>query len=193
MVLIPGAGSIYTISTGLFRGWKSSIAAAFGCTAGISRHLLFSILVLSSVYEYSTDAFQVIKYSGAVYLLYLAYSMWKESEGSEFLENPDQKKDELKIILNAVFINLFNPKLSVFFLAFLPLFVSLESKFPVFQFIFLSIIFMLMTLIVFIIYGLLAHNVSKYFRQSGGLYTWTQRAFAVIFVILGAKLLIMEI
>ena len=193
MVMIPGAGSIYTISTGLFRGWRSSIAAAFGCTAGIIPHLLFSILVLSSVYEYSTDAFQVIKYSGAVYLLYLAYSMWKESGGSEFLENPDQKKDELKIILNAVFINLFNPKLSVFFLAFLPLFVSLESKFPVFQFIFLSIIFMLMTLIVFIIYGLLAHNVSKYFRQSGGLYTWTQRAFAVIFVILGAKLLILEI
>jgi len=191
--MIPGAGSIYTISTGLFRGWRSSIAAAFGCTAGIIPHLLFSILVLSSVYEYSTDAFQVIKYFGAVYLLYLAYSMWKDSGGSEFLENPDQKKDELKIILNAVFINLFNPKLSVFFLAFLPLFVSLESKFPVFQFIFLSIIFMLMTLIVFIIYGLLAHNVSKYFRQSGGLYTWTQRAFAVIFVILGAKLFILEI
>ena len=167
MVLIPGAGSIYTISTGLFRGWRSSIIAAVGCTAGIIPHLLFSILVLSSVYEYSTDAFQVIKYSGAVYLLYLAYSMWKESEGSEFLENPDQKKDKLKIILNAVFINLFNPKLSVFFLAFLPLFFSLESKFPVFQFIFLSIIIMLMTLIVFLIYGLLAYNVSKYFRQSG--------------------------
>ena len=190
---MPGAGSIYTISTGLFRGWRSSIAAAFGCTAGIIPHLLLSILVLLSIYEYSKEAFQAIKYIGAVYLLYLAYSMWKESGGFEFSENPDQKKDKLKIIVYAVFINLFNPKLSIFFLAFLPLFVSLESKFPVFQFIFLSIIFMLMTLIVFIIYGLLAHNVSKYFRQSGGLYTWTQRAFAVIFVILGAKLFILEI
>ena len=190
---MPGAGSIYTISTGLFRGWKSSIAAAFGCTAGIIPHLLFSILVLSSVYEYSTEAFQTIKYIGAVYLLYLAHSMWRESGESEFLENPDQKRDQLKIILNAVFINLFNPKLSIFFLAFLPLFVSLESEFPVVQFIFLSIIFMLMTLVVFIIYGLFAHNVSKYFRQSGFLYTWTHRAFAIIFVILGAKLLIMEI
>ena len=141
----------------------------------------------------STVVFQAIKYIGAVYLLYLAYSMWKESGGSELLEYHDQKKDKLKIILNAVFINLFNPKLSIFFLAFLPLFVSLESEFPVIQFIFLSIIFMLMTLIVFIIYGLFAHNVSKYFRQSGVLYTWTQRAFAIIFVILGAKLLIMEI
>ena len=191
--MIPGAGSIYNISTGLFRGWRSSIATAFGCTAGIIPHLLFSILVLSSVYEYSTDAFQVIKYSGAVYLLYLAYSMLKESGGSEFLENSDQKKDEIKIILNAVFINLFNPKLSVFFLAFLPLFVSLEAKSPGFQFIFLSIIFMFMTLIVFIIYGLLAHHVSKYFRQSGIVYIGTKRAFAIIFVILGAKLLIMEI
>ena len=190
---MPGAGSIYTISTGLFRGWRSSIAAAFGCTAGIIPHLLFSILVLSSVYEYSTETFQAIKYIGAVYLLYLSYSMWNESGGSEFSENSDQKKDKFKIILNAVFINLFNPKLSIFFLAFLPLFVSLESKFPVLQFIFLSIIFMLMTLIVFIIYGLFAHNVSKYFRQSGVLYIWTQRAFAVIFVILGAKLIIMEI
>jgi threonine/homoserine/homoserine lactone efflux protein len=119
--------------------------------------------------------------------------MWRESGVSQFLENSDQKKDKLKIILNAVFINLFNPKLSIFFLAFLPLFVSLESEFPVVQFIFLSIIFMLMTLIVFIIYGLFAHNVSKYFRKSGVLYIWTQRAFAIIFVILGAKLLIMEI
>ena len=190
---MPGAGSIYTISTGLFIGWRSSIVAAFGCTAGIIPHLLFSILVLSSVYEYSTAAFQVIKYIGAVYLLYLAYSMWRESGVSEFSENSDQKKDKLKIILNAVFINLFNPKLSIFFLAFLPLFVSLESEFPVVQFIFLSIIFMLMTLIVFIIYGLFAYNVSKYFRQSGVLYIWTQRAFAIIFVILGAKLLIMDI
>ena len=193
VVLMPGAGSIYTISTGLFRGWRSSIVAAFGCTAGIIPHLLFSILVLSSVYEYSTATFQVIKYIGAVYLLYLAYSMWRESGVSEFLENFDQKKDKLKIILNAIFINLFNPKLSIFFLAFLPLFVSLESEFPVGQFIFLSIIFMLMTLIVFIIYGLFAHNVSKYFRKSGVQYIWTQRAFAIIFVILGAKLLIMEI
>ena len=99
---MPGAGSIYTISTGLFKGWRSSIAAAFGCTAGIIPHLLFSILVLSSVYEYSTAAFQVIKYIGAVYLLYLAYSMWRESGISEFSENSDQKKDKLKIILNAV-------------------------------------------------------------------------------------------
>ena len=113
---MPGAGSIYTISTGLFRGWRSSISAAFGCTAGIIPHLLFSILVLSSVYEYSTEAFQAIKYIGAVYLLYLAYSMWKESGRSEFSEKPDQKKDQLKIIINAVFINLFNPKLSIFFL-----------------------------------------------------------------------------
>ena len=188
---MPGAGSIYTISTGLFRGWRSSIAAAFGCTAGIIPHLFFSILVLSSVYEYSTKTFQAIKYIGASYLLYLAYSMWKESGRSEF--SVDQKIDQLKIIINAIFINLFNPKLSIFFLAFLPLFVSLESEFPVLQFIFLSIIFMLMTLIVFIIYGLFAHNVSKYFRQSSVLYIWTQRSFAVIFVILGAKLLITEI
>ena len=190
---MPGAGSIYTISTGLFSGWRSSIAAAFGCTAGIIPHLLFSILVLSSVYEYSTEAFQATKYIGAVYLLYLAYSMWKESGWPEFSENHDQKKDKFKIILNAVFINLFNPKLSIFFLSFFHLFLSLESEFPILQFIFLSIIFMLMTLIVFIIYGLFAHNVSKYFRQSGVLYVWTQRAFAIIFIILGAKLLIMEI
>ena len=190
---MPGTGSIYTITTGLFRGWKSSIAAAFGCTAGIIPHLLFSILILSSVLEYSTEAFQVIKYIGAAYLLYLAYSMWKESGGSEFSENSGKKNDQLKIILNGVFINLFNPKLSIFFLAYLPLFVSLESEYPLVQFIFLSIIFMLMTLVVFIIYGVFASNISKYFRRSGVLYIWTQRVFAIIFVFLGAKLLIMEI
>ena len=190
---MPGAGSIYTISTGIFSGWRSSIAAAFGCTAGIIPHLIFSLLVISSVYEYNKDAFQAIKYIGAVYLFYLAYSILKESRVSEFLEDTDPKKNRIKIIRNAVFINLFNPKLSIFFLSFLPLFIPLESEFPMLQYTFLSIIFMLMTLIVFIIYGLFAHNVSKYIKQYKVLYIWIQRAFAIIFIILGAKLLIMEI
>ena len=190
---MPGAGSMYTISTGLLSGWRSSITAAFGCTAGIIPHLLFSILVISSVYEYSKDAYQVIKYIGAVYLLYLAYSMLKESRVLEFLEGTNPKKKQLKIILNGVFINLFNPKLSIFFLSFLPLFVPLESEFPMLHFTLLSIIFMLMTLIVFIIYGLFAHNVSKYIKQSRVLYKWIQRSFAIIFVILGARLLVMGI
>ena len=187
VVLIPGTGVIYTVSTGLFLGGKSSIAAALGCTAGIIPHLLASILGLSAILHISSVAFQIVKMAGAAYLLYLAWTMWRETGGFK-LNTPGCERGPWKIAVRGILINILNPKLSIFFLAFLPLFVSPEAPSPMLQLLLLSAVFMGMTLVIFVIYGLSAHGVRKYVINSPRLMVWLQRSFAATFAVLGAKL-----
>ena len=191
VVLIPGTGVIYTVSTGLFLGWRASIAAALGCTAGILPHLSASVLGLSAILHMSALAFQIIKFAGSAYLLYLAWSMWRETGALEF-NRPAEKNGIFQIALKGFLINILNPKLSIFFLAFLPLFVSPNAIFPVQQMLILSAAFMGMTLIIFILYGNLASGVRTYFVNSPKLILWLQRSFAAIFAALATKLALSE-
>jgi threonine/homoserine/homoserine lactone efflux protein len=187
VVLIPGTGVIYTVSNGLFLGWRASIAAAFGCTAGIIPHLSASILGLSAILHMSALAFQTVKYAGAGYLLYLAWAMWRET-GSFKFNSPSPETSLWPIVKRGFLINILNPKLSIFFLAFLPLFVSPNSSSPAFQMIILSIIFMVMTLVIFILYGVSANGVRRYVVNSPKLILWLQRSFAATFAVLAVKL-----
>lgn len=187
VVLVPGTGVIYTVSTGLFLGWRASIAAAFGCTAGIIPHLLASILGLSVLIHTSAVAFQVLKFAGAAYLIFIAWSMWRETGVLKF-DSCNKKSGIGKIAVRGFLINILNPKLSIFFLAFLPLFVPADSLTPTLHMSVLSGIFMGLTLVIFIIYGVFAHNISAYVVKSHKAVLRTQRTFAVIFAFLGAKL-----
>ena len=187
VVLIPGTGVIYTISSGLFLGWRSSIAAALGCTAGIIPHLCAGVLGLSTVLHTSAPAFQMIKYAGCAYLLFMAWSMWRDTGVLEF-SRPGKRKGFFEIALKGFLINILNPKLSIFFLAFLPLFVPPAAVSPIQQLLILSAVFMGMTLIIFILYGILAGGVSAYFLNSPKILLHLQRSFAVIFAGLAVKL-----
>ena len=191
VVLIPGTGVIYTVSTGLFLGWRASIAAALGCTAGIIPHLSASILGLSAILHMSAVAFQVVKYAGAIYLLYLAWSMWRETGALKF-NSPSSKNGLWQIATKGFLINILNPKLSIFFLAFLPLFVSPDTSAPMFQMLILGIAFMAMTLIIFILYGLSANGFRRYVVNSPRLIVWLQRSFSATFAALGVKLAMTE-
>ena len=187
VVLIPGTGVIYTVSTGLFLGWRASIAAAFGCTAGIIPHLSASILGLSAILHMSAVAFQVVKYAGAAYLLYLAWLMWRDTRALIF-NSPSPKNGLRQIAIKGFLINILNPKLSIFFLAFLPLFVSPNTSSPTFEMFILSVVFMAMTLIVFILYGISANGVRRHVVNSPKVIIWLQRSFAATFAALGIKL-----
>jgi threonine/homoserine/homoserine lactone efflux protein len=187
VILIPGTGVIYTVSNGLFLGWRAGIAAAFGCTLGITPHLTASILGLSAILHMSALAFQMVKFAGAAYLLYLAWSMWRET-GPLTFDSTSVKTGTWKIITRGFLINILNPKLSLFFLAFLPLFIPADSSSPTIQMAILSFVFMGMTFIVFILYGLFANGVRRYVLNSPTLLTWTQRTFAATFAALGVKL-----
>lgn len=191
VVLIPGTGVIYTISTGLFQGWQASIFAALGCTAGIIPHLTASILGLATILHMSAVAFQFIKFVGVAYLLYLAWSMWRES-GALKLTSKEKRMDAWGISTKGFLINILNPKLSLFFLAFLPQFVPPQTDAPIINMLILSGIFMGMTLFVFILYGLFANSVRVYVVNSPKIIKTTQRTFAVIFATLGAKLAMAE-
>lgn len=187
IILIPGTGVIYTVSNGLFLGKKESVAAAMGCTAGIIPHLLASILGLSAILHMSAFTFQLIKYAGAAYLIYLAWLTWNETGALQF--NPTEKKKNLRqIIFRGFLINILNPKLSLFFLAFLPLFISKGSESPTMEMFFLSTVFMFMTLIIFILYGISSNIVSQYALKSEKTIRYIQRTFAGIFALLGVKL-----
>lgn len=187
VVLTPGTGVIYTISNGLFLGWRASIAAAFGCTAGIIPHLSASILGLSAILHMSALAFQIIKFAGAAYLLYLAWVMWRET-GSLKLDSPSVKIGSWQIVKRGFLINILNPKLSIFFLAFLPLFVNPNASSPALNMVFLSLMFMAMTLVVFIFYGISANGFRRYVVNSSRTIVWLQRTFAATFAALGIKL-----
>lgn len=191
VVLIPGTGVIYTVSTGLFLGWRAALIAALGCTFGIVPHLTASILGLSAILHMSALTFQCIKFAGVIYLLFMAWSMWKET-GMPHLTSPKKTSGLLQIGIRGILLNILNPKLSIFFLAFLPLFISPQSPSPTRDMILLSGIFMVMTLAVFIIYGLCAHGVRKHIINSPRLTTLVQRSFALTFAALGIKLALTE-
>ena len=187
VALIPGTGAIYTVSTGLFRGRRASLAAALGCTLGIVPHLLASILGLSFILHMSALAFQGLKFAGAAYLLYLAWATWNDRGGLEF----SAARTELgagRIIFKAVLLNLLNPKLTLFFLAFLPHFVSSGSASPVPQFLGLSLVFMAVTFLVFVVYGLLASSIRNWVVNSPRALALLRRSFAAIFAGLSVEL-----
>lgn len=192
VVLIPGTGVVYTITTGLTLKWRASIAAAIGCTLGIVPHILASILGLSALLNMSAQVFSVLKLAGAAYLLYLAWNMWREA-GSLEINKKGIETSAAKIITKAIAINLLNPKLTIFFFAFLPLFVSKDSSSPTMEMIILSIVFMSITLIVFALYGILASGISAYMTDSSSkAMKRIQQTFAVILAGFAVKLAFSE-
>jgi threonine/homoserine/homoserine lactone efflux protein len=191
VVLIPGTGVVYTITTGLTLKWRASIAAALGCTLGIVPHILASVLGLSALLNMSAQIFSVLKLAGALYLLYLAWNMWREA-GTLEINPKGTETSTAKIIIKAIAINLLNPKLTIFFFAFLPLFISKNSSSATLEMILLSAVFMGITLIVFALYGILASGISAYLMNSSKAVKRLQRAFAVILAGFAVKLALTE-
>jgi len=187
VVLIPGTGVIYTISTGLFKGSRASFFAALGCTAGIIPSLSACVLGLAAIMHSSALVFQLIKFAGVAYLLYLAWGMWKET-GALVLEGEENKGGLWGISVKGFLINILNPKLSLFFLAFLPQFIPVDAAAPLINMLVLGAVFMGMTFLVFIMYGLLANSLSQYVVNSPKAIRYIQRSFAASFALLGAKL-----
>jgi threonine/homoserine/homoserine lactone efflux protein len=180
VVLIPGTGVIYTISTGLTLGKRASIFAALGCTAGIVPHLVATVLGLSAVMHTSALAFQVLKYAGVAYLFYLAYATWRDKSAFA-LDTTPQHATAGSLVIKALLLNILNPKLTLFFLAFLPQFIAHDGLAPLLQLLTLSGVFMAMTFVVFVIYGLLAHAFRQAVIESPRVQAWLRRSFAAAF------------
>ena len=187
VVATPGTGVVYTLAAGLTRGTRASIVAAAGCTLGIVPHMAAAITGLAALLHTSAVAFSTLKYLGVAYLLYLAWSTLRE-KGALAVDEDQAPSSTRKTITTAVLINLLNPKLTIFFFAFLPQFVDADGAEAVFQMLGLSATFMLMTLVVFAAYGAFAAAVRDQVISRPLVLAWMRRVFAGSFLALGAKL-----
>lgn len=191
VVASPGTGVIYTLAAGLSRGARASIVAAFGCTLGIVPHIAAAILGLAALLHTSAIAFQIFKYLGVAYLLYMAWNTLQE-HGALRVEQQASTRTYRQTIVEAILINILNPKLSIFFLAFLPQFVSVSEAQPLLRMGELSAVFMAMTFAVFVVYGLFVASIREHIVSRPRVVTWMRRTFAGAFAMLGAKLALAE-
>jgi threonine/homoserine/homoserine lactone efflux protein len=191
VVVSPGTGVLYTLAAGLSRGSRASVVAAFGCTLGIVPHMAAAIMGLAALLHTSALAFQTLKYLGVVYLLYTAWNALKE-KGALRVDTEVGTRSAIQVIVSAILINVLNPKLSIFFFAFLPQFVSADESHPLSRMLELSGVFMLLTFVVFAGYGLCAASIRTHVIARPRILTWMRRAFAAAFVALGAKLALAE-
>ncbi len=191
VVLAPGTGVIYTLATGLGRGGLMSSVAAFGCTLGIVPHIAAAVFGLAAVLHTSAVAFQVVKIAGVLYLLYMAWGVLQE-KGALSVEEKVDARSMRGVIVKGFLINILNPKLSIFFLAFLPQFIPVGVENAALEMTGLGAIFMLMTLIVFIGYGLCAASVRSHIVSKPRVMMWVRRVFSGTFAILGARLALAE-
>ena len=187
VVLIPGTGVVFTVSTGLAQGRGASVFAALGCTLGILPHLAATVLGLAAALHTGAVAFELLKYAGVAYLLYLAVATWRDRSAFAVQAVPSHTAARA-LVTRAFLLNILNPKLTLFFLAFLPQFVAPGAASPLGQLLALSAVFMLMTFAVFVVYGFLAHAFRTAVIDSPRVQGWLRRGFAGAFAGLGAQL-----
>jgi threonine/homoserine/homoserine lactone efflux protein len=178
---------IYTLAAGISRGARASVVAAVGCTLGIIPHMLAAVTGLAALLHTSALAFQTLKYLGVAYLLYMAWATFKE-KGALTVEKKPASRSALQVIISGILINILNPKLTIFFFAFLPQFVSTNEPQALPRMLELSAVFMLLTFVVFGVYGIIAASARSHLSSRPGVVNWMQRAFAGSFVALSARL-----
>jgi threonine/homoserine/homoserine lactone efflux protein len=187
VVATPGTGVLYTIAAGLSRGARASAIAAVGCTLGILPHMVAAVTGLAALLHTSAVAFQTLKYLGVAYLLYLAWTMLRDKD-TLTVDRDTAPRSAARVVVSAILINILNPKLTIFFFAFLPQFVSTTESHALLRMVELSAVFMLLTLVVFVVYGYFAAAIRNHVISRPRILTWMRRTFAAAFVALGARL-----
>ena len=187
VVATPGAGVLPPVAAGISRGWRASLLAAFACTLGIVPHMIAAVTGLAAIMHASAVAFSVIKLLGVAYLLYLAWKTFRDKSVFEVQAGP-AKVSPWRVIMSGVLVNTLNPKLTIFFFAFLPQFVAPDRDGAVLLMVWLSAIFMAVTLAVFSVYGVFAAAVRREVISRPRVVAWMRRSFAATYVILAGRL-----
>ena len=190
VVLMPGTGAVYTLGVALARGGAASVAAAFGCTLGILPAVLAAALGLSAILHAGALAYTALKWAGVAYLLYLAVQTLRGG-GPLNVSRTGAAASCARIARTGALISVLNPKLSVFFLAFLPQFIDpAQAAAP--QLAAMSAVFMGLTFAIFVLYGLLAAGLAARILRSDRAMAWISRASAAAFAAMGLRLALSE-
>jgi threonine/homoserine/homoserine lactone efflux protein len=187
IVAIPGTGALITLSAGLSRGPRTSVVAAFGCTLGIVPHLIAAVTGTAELLRASGAAFDALRLVGVIYLLVMAIATWRD-RSSLVVDDGRPARPAVRVIGSAVLANALNPKLTVFFFAFLPQFVPPHAHHELSRLLLLSGVFMAMTFVVFVAYGVSAAALRRHVVDRPRIVQRARRVFAVSFVGLGIKL-----
>jgi threonine/homoserine/homoserine lactone efflux protein len=187
IVAIPGTGALITLSAGLSHGARASVIAAFGCTLGIVPHLIAAVTGTAALLRASGVAFDVLRIVGVAYLLVMAILTWRDASPL-VVDDGQPRRSAGRVIVSAILANALNPKLTVFFFAFLPQFVPPHAHHELSRLLALSGVFMAMTFVVFVIYGVTAAAVRRHVIDRPRIVQRVRRVFAASFVGLGLKL-----
>lgn len=190
VVVSPGTGVLYTLVSGLSGGTRAAVAASFGCTLGVMPAMLAAMVGLAAVLHTSALAFAALKWLGVGYLIYMAWQQLAEQSALS-VEVRKDRPVATRVVVKGFLVMILNPKVSIFFLAFLPQFIASDEIHPLARMLELSATFMLMTFVVFVLYGLFAASVRHVVSRPKTM-AWLRRAFAGSFALLGAKLAFAE-
>jgi threonine/homoserine/homoserine lactone efflux protein len=187
IVAMPGTGALITLSAGVSRGARASVIAAFGCTLGIVPHLIAAVSGTAALLRASGDAFDALRLAGVAYLLFMAIATCRDK--SELVVHDNQPaRSPARVVISATLANVLNPKLTVFFFAFLPQFVPPHAPHELERLVLLSGVFMAMTFVVFVIYGVSAAAIRRHLIDRPKIIQRVRRLFAASFIGLGVKL-----
>ncbi|MFT4009501.1 MAG: LysE family translocator [Nocardioidaceae bacterium] len=187
----PGTGALFTVAAGMARGARAGLIAAAGCTLGIVPHMALALSGAAAVMTASPVAFGIVKWLGVAYLLYMGWGTWRQSSVLAAMTDEHQAETRptaLRTIGSAVLVNLLNPKLTVFFFVFLPMFVDPNESGALTRMAALGAVFMAITLAIFAGYGLGAAGLRRYVIGKPVVTRWINRVFAASFVTLAAVL-----
>ena len=192
VIVVPGTGVVYTVTAGMTLGRRESVAAALGCTLGIVPAIAAAVAGLAALLHASALIFQFVKYCGVAYLLYLAWQTLQQQGPLPIGAARGTPHSYLAIVRTGALINVLNPKLSVFFLAFLPQFIDPAAGPAVVQMLELGGLFMAMTFAVFVVYGFFAAKIGERLLRSAFALKWMRRSVAAVFAGFGVRLALAE-
>ncbi|WP_210648657.1 LysE family translocator [Nocardioides sp. SYSU D00065] len=187
IVATPGTGAVFTIAAGLGRGPRAAVVAAAACTLGTVPHLVAALTGLAAVLHASGVAFAVLKYLGVAYLLWMAWSTWRHRR-EPITGTGDDPGSTWSVLASGITLNLLNPKLTLFFFAFLPQFVPATAPHATMRMLLLSAVFMALTFVVFAAYGVCAGLLRERVLARPRLVERIQGFFAAAFAALGLRL-----
>lgn len=189
VIATPGTGAIFTLAAALARGARSGVVAAAACTVALVPHTLAAVTGLAAVLHTSAVAFSVIKYLGVAYLLYLAVATWRGAGSLRLDVTKAPPPSTLSVFRDALLLNLLNPKLTIFFVAFLPQFVhpSGGPAVPV-QMVLLSAVFAALTFVVYCAYAVVAARLRGVVVSRPAAVRRFERSTGVTFALLAGRL-----
>jgi len=187
LTILPGPDILFVLTQSISQGKKAGIITASGLCTGVLVHTTAAALGISALVYKSTLAFEIVKYVGATYLLYLAWCALKEN-GELISSSPVKETDVFALYKRGIFMNVLNPKVALFFLAFLPQFVNIETGNVPVQMIFMGIIFMVQALLIFSTISIFAGTIGEKIMQKSGVDKYINWGKAGIFTVIGVKL-----